>query len=255
MRRATTVLIAAVALVSIVAAGLVAAGCGSGGSGSVPSDSVATVGGVAVSKTDFQQLLTQAQTQMKAQGMNVPKEGTPSYDHYAAQIVNFLVQEQIVAQSAKQLGVQVTDKEVNDQLAQLQKAYGGEAKVLALLKSQGMTLDLLKRSIRSQTLSSRAAAIVTKKATVSDAEIQAYWNAHKTAARQGEEDGHAGQGQDDHPADAPLGQAAAAVGRLDRRAVQGPRGRVRQWLRSRHADGLARRVGVARGLTESPARA
>ena len=62
----------------------------------------------------------------------------------------------------------------------LKKTYGGEAKVLALLKSQGMTLDLLKRSIRSQTLSSRAAAIVTKKATVSDAEIQAYWNAHKT---------------------------------------------------------------------------
>ena len=89
------------------------------------------------------------------------------------------MQEQIVAQSAKELGVQVTDKEVNDQLAQLEKAYGGEAKVLALLKEQGMTLDLLKRSIRSQTLSSRAAAIVTKKATVSDAEIQAYWNAHK----------------------------------------------------------------------------
>ena len=117
--------------------------------------------------------------------MTVPKEGTASYDHYAAQIVNFLVQEQIVAQSAKELGVQVTDKEVNDQLAQLEKAYGGEAKVLALLKSQGMTLDLLKRSIRSQTLSTRAAAIVTKKATVSDAEIQAYWNAHKAAARQG----------------------------------------------------------------------
>jgi len=180
MRRATTVLIAAVALVSIVAAGLVAAGCGSGDSGSVPSDSVATVGGVAVSKTDFQQLLTQAETQMKAQGMTVPKEGTPGYDHYAAQVVNYLVQEQIVAQSAKQLGVQITDKEVNDQLAQVQKAYGGEAKVQALLKSQGMTLDLLKRSIRGQTLSSRTAAIVTKKATVSDAEIQAYWNAHKT---------------------------------------------------------------------------
>jgi hypothetical protein len=180
MRRATTVLIAAVALVSIVALGLVAAGCGSGGSSSVPSDSVATVGGVNVSTSDFQQLLTQAQTQMKAQGMNVPQKGTPSYDHYAAQIVNFLVQEQIVAQSAKQLGIQVTDKEVNDQLAQLNKAYGGAAKVQALIKSQGMTPDLLKRSIRSQTLSSRAAAIVTKKATVSDAEIQAYWNAHKT---------------------------------------------------------------------------
>ncbi len=177
MRRVTTVLIAAVALVSIAAAGLVGAGCGGS---SVPSDAVATVGDVTVTKADFQQLMTQAQTQMKAQGMTLPKEGSASYDHYASQVVNYLVEEQIVAQSAKDLGVQVTDKEVNDQVAQLEQAYGGEKKVIALLKEQGMTLDLLKRSIRSQTLSSRAAAVVTKKATVSDADIQAYWNAHKS---------------------------------------------------------------------------
>jgi FKBP-type peptidyl-prolyl cis-trans isomerase (trigger factor) len=177
MRRVTTVLITAVALVSIAAAGLLGAGCGGS---SVPSDAVATVGDVTVTKTDFQQLMTQAQTQMKAQGMTLPKEGSASYDHYASQVVNYLVEEQIVAQSAKDLGVQVTDKEVNDQVAQLEKAYGGEQKVLELLKGQGMTLDLLKRSIRSQTLSSRAAAVVTQKASVSDADIQAYWNAHKS---------------------------------------------------------------------------
>jgi hypothetical protein len=177
MRRVTTVLIAAVALLGIAAAGLVAAGCGGS---SVPSDAVATVGDATVTKTDFQQLMDQARTQMEAQGMAVPKEGSDSYDHYTGQIVKYLVEEQIVAQSAKELGVQVTDKEVSDQIAQLQQAYGGETKVQELLKEQGMTLDLLKRSIRSQTLSSRAAEVVTKKAAISDAEIQAYWDAHKT---------------------------------------------------------------------------
>ena len=177
MRRVTTVLITAVALLSVAAAGLVAAGCGGS---SVPSDAVATVGDVTVTETDFQQLMTQAQTQMKAQGMTLPKEGSASYDHYAAQIVKYLVEEQIVAQSAKELGVQVTDKEVDDQVAQLEQAYGGEKKVIALLKEQGMTVDLLRRSIRSQTLSSRASQVVTKKATVSDTEIQAYWDAHKS---------------------------------------------------------------------------
>jgi hypothetical protein len=132
-----------------------------------------------VTQADFEQLLTQAQTQMKAQGMTVPAKGSATYDHYVAQIVNYLVQEQVVAQSAKELGVSMTDKEVSDQVAQLVKAYGGEQKVLELLKQQGMTMDLLKRSIRSQTLSDRAAEIVTKNAAVSDAEIQAYWTAHK----------------------------------------------------------------------------
>ena len=179
MRRVTTVLIAAVALLGVAAAGLLVAGCGSSGSASVPSDAVATVGTTTVTKADFDQLLTQAETQMKAQGMTVPTAGSATYDHYVAQIVSYLVQEQVVAQSAKDLGVSVTDKEVTAQIAQIEKANGGEKKVLALLKQQGMTMELLKRSILSQMLSQRAAAKVTTKAAVTDAEVQAYWNAHK----------------------------------------------------------------------------
>ena len=124
-----------VALLGIAAAGLLAAGCGGGSSGSVPS-AVATVGDARVTKADFQELLTQAKTQVKAQGTTFPPEGSPSYDQYVAQIVDYLVQEQIVAQSAKHLGVQVTDKEVNDQIAQIRKDYGGEEKVRELLKSR-----------------------------------------------------------------------------------------------------------------------
>jgi FKBP-type peptidyl-prolyl cis-trans isomerase (trigger factor) len=182
MRRVTTALIAALALLGLVAAGLLATGCGSdqSSSGSVPSDAVATVGSAQISKADFQQLMTQAQTQMKASGMTVPKQGTATYDHYVAQIVQFLVQEQIVAQSAKDLGVSVTDQQVAAQVTQLVKAYGGETKVLALLKQQGMTMELLKRSIKGQALAQAALAKVATGVTVSDAEIQAYWDAHKS---------------------------------------------------------------------------
>jgi len=180
MRRVTTALIAALALAGLLATGLSVAGCGGGSSADVPSDAVATVGGVPVTKADFQQLMTQAQTQMKASGMTAPKAGSATYDHYVAQIVSYLVQEQVVAQSAKQLGVSVTDKEVAAQVAQIEKAYGGEQKVLSLLKQQGMTMELLKRSVKDQLLSQRAGAVVTKAATVSDQEIQAYWNAHKS---------------------------------------------------------------------------
>jgi FKBP-type peptidyl-prolyl cis-trans isomerase (trigger factor) len=176
MRRVTTVLVAAVALLGVAAAGVAASACGGS---SVPSDAVATVGDATVTKAEFEQLLKQAQTQMKAQGMKVPEKGTATYDHYVAQIVHYLVQEQVVAQSAKALGVGITDAEVNEQIDQLEQAYGGEQKVLELLKEQGMTVDLLKRSIRSQTLSDRAAEVVTKDAAVSDAEIEAYWEAHK----------------------------------------------------------------------------
>lgn len=179
MRRVTTVLLAALALAGLAAAGVLAAGCGSESS-SLPSDAVATIGDVSVSKTEFQQLITQAETQMEASGMSVPKEGSPAYDNYVAQVVQYMVQEQVIAQSATDLGVTVTDKEVAEQVKQLEEAYGGEEKVLSLLKEQGMTMALLERSIKGQTLSQRAIEVVTKSATVSDAEIKAYWDAHKS---------------------------------------------------------------------------
>lgn len=179
MRRAITVLIAALALAGFTAAGLTVAACGGG----VPDDAVATVGDATVTKADLEALLAQAQTQMKAQGMNVPEEGSATYDHYVAQIVNYLVQEQIVAQSAEELGVSITDEEVNEQVAQLEQAYGGAEKVEELLKEQGMTMQLLRRSIRSQTLSDRAAEVVTKDASVTDDEVRGYWDAHKAELR------------------------------------------------------------------------
>jgi foldase protein PrsA len=179
MRRVITALVAAAALLGLAAAGLVVAGCGDQSS-SVPSDAVATVGDVQVTKADFQTLMTQAKTQMEASGMTVPKEGTTTYHHYVAQIIQYLVQEQVVAQSAADLGVSVTDKEVDAQVKQLEDAYGSEKKVVSLLKKQGMTMELLKRSIRSQTLAQRAIEVVTKDAKVSDADIKSYWTAHRS---------------------------------------------------------------------------
>ncbi len=132
------------------------------------------------------------------------------------------------------------------------QAYGGEQKVVDLLKEQGMTMELLKRSIRSQTLSDRAAEIVTKEASVSDAEIQAYWEAHKAELAQAEEDGDAGQGQDHHRADPALRQEAAALERVGRGALRGAGGRVRGRVRPGAADAVG--VCLAGGLKRRAAR-
>jgi foldase protein PrsA len=174
MKRVAAVTIAALALLCILAASLLTAGCGSG----VPNDAVATVGGTSITKTQLQELMTQAKTQVESQGTTFPAKGTASYDSYLGRVVDYLVQAEVVSQSAGKLGVSVTDTEVNAQVAQIVKSYGGEKKVLALLKQQGMTMALLKESIRDQTLAQRVAAKVVAKATVSDAQIQAYWQAH-----------------------------------------------------------------------------
>lgn len=176
MRRVATVLVAALALLAVAVAVLTASGCSGEG---VPDDAVATVGEATVTMQDFQTLLTQSQAQMQAQGMGLPEQGSEAYDRHVAEIVGFLVEEQIVEQSAGDLGVAMTDKEVDDEIAELEKAYGGEEQVLALLEEQGMTMALLRRSIRSQLLLQRVAEVVTRDATVSDADVAAYWKAHE----------------------------------------------------------------------------
>jgi len=178
MKRIAAIVIAALALLGILASGLIAGGCGG-----VPSDAVATVGGTSITKAQFQGLMAQAKAQVESQGTTFPTEGSATYKSYTAMIVDYLVQAEVVAQSASKFGVSVSDKQVADQVAQIEKTYGDEKKVLSLLKQQGMTMALLKQSIKSQTLSQLVSARVVAKATVSAAQIKAYWQAHATTLR------------------------------------------------------------------------
>src|SRR5437660_12896605 len=64
----------------IVVVGLAAAGCGGSSSkGSVPTGSVAIVNGTPISKTQFDDLLGQAQRSYKSQHRPFPKAGTTDY--------------------------------------------------------------------------------------------------------------------------------------------------------------------------------
>lgn len=179
MKRIAAIVFASLALLGLVAGAVASAGCGGG----VASDSVATVGSTGISKAEFTELMAEAKAQFKSQGVAFPAANSATYKAYKAQIVAYLVQAQLVAQSAKPLGVSVTDADVAAQVAQLKKTYGGEAKLLALLKSSGMTMALLKKSIKIQRLSQLAASKVTAGATVSAAQIQAYWHAHAAQLR------------------------------------------------------------------------
>jgi len=177
VKRKTGAVILVLALLGILAAAV--AGCG-GGSSSVPSGAVATVGDTSITKAQVDELVTQAKAQLKAQGSSYPKEGTAEYDQYTGQIVDYLVQLQVIAQSAAKDSVSVTDTEVKDQIAKMQDAYGGKA-FQAMLKKAGMTQELLDWTIRSQLLTQKLQAKVVKDVKVTDTQLQAYWDAHKSA--------------------------------------------------------------------------
>lgn len=178
MKRSTAIAFAALALLGILTAGVVA-GCGS----AVPSDAVATVGSASITKAQFQELLSQVKAQSASQGQKFPAEGSATYGKYTAMIVDYLVQAQVITQSASAFGVSVSDAQVADQVAQVEKQYGGKAKLLPVLKQEGMTMALLEKSLKEQMLAQAVATKVVAKASVSAAQIKSYWQAHAATLR------------------------------------------------------------------------
>lgn len=165
---------------------LVAAACG--GSESVPNDSVAVVADQQIKRADFDALLAQAKASYKAQDRELPKAGTPEYTTLKNQIVQFLVQRVQFEQKAEELGIEITDKELDARLADIKKQYfdGSEKKFQDQMKQQNITLEQVKRDIRAQMIQEELFTKVTAGVTVTDKEVRAYYDEHKDQYGQAE---------------------------------------------------------------------
>lgn len=180
MKRTTTAVALLALLLTVLGAAVAGAGCGGDGGGSdVPDGAVATVGDVRITMDQIKELIAQASVQLKGEGQAFPAEGTALYDEYMAKMVEYLVGNEIIIQSAPSYDVTVSEAEVKGQIKQLIAAYGGQQKFDSTLKASGMTQELLERTIKSQLLSQAMQSKVTQSAGVTPAEIEAYWDAHK----------------------------------------------------------------------------
>ena len=156
---------------------LVAAGCG----GKVPKDAIATVGGVPVTRAQFDQYINQAKASASQQGQAAfPSVGTTSYNRYAAEIVNYLVEQQLVLNGADKQNVTVSDKDVQTQLQQIATQYGGTQKMYAAAKKAGMDPTQLKTYVKNSLLGQKLYQKVIGKSTPTEAQMQAYYKANKS---------------------------------------------------------------------------
>jgi parvulin-like peptidyl-prolyl isomerase len=156
---------------------LAAAGCGGGGSTKVPADAVAVVGGDKVTKAEFDLAMARSRRGYKQQHRQWPKAGTTQFQQIQQSALTFLVQLRELEQKAKELDVEVTDKQVSDRLAQLTKQLGGEKNLKAQAKAQGLTLqDVRDVVVRPQLLSEGIYKKVTDDVKVSDDDVKKYYS-------------------------------------------------------------------------------
>jgi peptidyl-prolyl cis-trans isomerase C len=165
-------------LVLVVA---LAAGCGGGGeSAGLNSDDAAVVGSKHIDKADIESLMSQAKRGYKAQGRTFPKTGTSEYTQIRNQAVTLLVQQAERETKADDMGVKVSEKDVDKRLDQIKKQYfgGSQTKYEQQLKKQGLTDEQVRRDIRAQLISEGVFKEVTSDVKVSDGEIHDYYMQH-----------------------------------------------------------------------------
>jgi foldase protein PrsA len=147
----------------------------------VPPDAIALVAGEPLPKADFDRNLARAKRSYAQTKRSFPKPGTAAYWRLRDQLVRFLVQRVEFRQKAAQMGIAVTDAQVDARIADLKKRYfgGSDKKFNTQLRKSGLTMADLREDIRAQLLNEAIFEAVTAQAAVTDDEIAAYYQGHR----------------------------------------------------------------------------
>jgi foldase protein PrsA len=161
---------------------LAAAACG-GGSDSVPSGSIAVVDGSEISKADLDELIAQAKKGYESQDQEFPKAGTPEYQSIQTQYVAYLVELEELRQAAEELGVSVSEKDVDAAEEKLidERFEGKRADYEMALEKQGFTAEQYRENaLEVSALSTKIFEVVTKDTKVTEQEILAYYTQNQS---------------------------------------------------------------------------
>jgi len=166
----------AIVLVALLAlAGIAATGCKS----SPSATALAVVNGTEIPKSAVDTQIAQMKKASPASFEGTT--GAQVESQYRAQVLNSLIQLQLIAEAAKDLGVSVTTKQIDDYVAQLQQQYGGADALETAMKAAGFDMATLRTQISSNLLADAVSSKVTTGAVnVTAAQIKAYYEKNKT---------------------------------------------------------------------------
>lgn len=171
-----SLLLAGAALAAVT---LVAAGCGD--TDEIPADAVAVVDGTSITRSSLEELLARAKKSYTAQKREFPKAGTPEYQSLQNQAVAYLVQREEYAREAEDMGIEITDAEIQKELDKVKQDYfqNDQKKFEAGLKEQGYTVAALREDIDAQLVSKKLYERVTNDVQVTDADLQQHYAENK----------------------------------------------------------------------------
>ena len=178
-------------LIALLAVGLVAAfvatGCGSENR-SVGADDVAVVGDQTITKEQFDELLDRARENYEQNKQEFPAAGTAQYVALRKQAMQLLVQRAQFEQKAEELGLEITESDVEKQMTTIKAQYFGEKgkcdaacekKYEAEIKKQGVTDEQVREDVRASVVQNKLYEEVTADVTVTDKDVEDYYKKNK----------------------------------------------------------------------------
>ncbi len=159
-----------------VALAMIASACG-GGSGDVPDGAVAVVDGTEISQAKLDELTERLKKAYAVQKRDFPRVGTPEYQSLQTQNVASLVQREEFQLEAEELGLEVTESEVDKDAQEfLKDRYQGKREAFVkALEEQGYTEEAFRDTIRYSLLAQKLYQAITKDVKVEEPEVLAYY--------------------------------------------------------------------------------
>jgi foldase protein PrsA len=156
-------------LLAVALVGVAMTGCS--------SNNVATVNGQAIPVADLQAQFdaVKAQYPQMVQGAG----SATQVAQLKKQLLDSMIDQILVAQAAKEMGVSVSDADVQKQFDQIRKQFPTDAAYQAALTKFKTTEAKLKEQIRQQLLTQAVTAKLGAQTQVTDAQIKAYYDKNK----------------------------------------------------------------------------
>jgi len=144
---------------------------------------VAKVSGEAIKKEEFNKMFGIFKAQYEQQfGTDVWEQevdGRKFDDVAREKLLDMLIDEKLQMKKAAELGITVTDDEVNSEVEKAKKYFDSEEKFNEFLKGQSMDLEYFKQSVKKELTVNKLTDKLTGNIAVTDEEVKAYYDTHQ----------------------------------------------------------------------------
>jgi foldase protein PrsA len=144
---------------------------------------VAKVSGEGVKKEEFNKMFgifkAQYEQQFGTEVWEQEVDGRKFDDVAREKLLDMLIDEKLQMKKAAELGITVTDDEVNAEVEKAKKYFDSEDKFNEFLKGQSMDLDYFKQSVKKELTVNKLTDKLAGNIAVTDEEVKAYYDTHQ----------------------------------------------------------------------------